>query len=243
MHNENRFVPYDATELPVNTGPWLVFAPHADDESFGMGGTLAKAAAKGIQTHLVIMTDGALGGDQENLVTIRQQEACQAADVLGMEEPVFLGYRDRQLHLSTDAVNQVTDTIRHIKPAAVFFPGCFELHPDHRTTAALVWRALQELDNEQIVPVSYEVLVQSPVNTLVDISEHLDIKKKAIAVYTSQLNENRYLEIALAMNQLRTATLRGDISHAEGFYCYKYGDISLPFGDLIRAKITPYFEL
>lgn len=242
MLNENEFVPYEDSELPVEKGPWLVFAPHADDESFGMGGTLAKAADKGIETHLVIMTDGALGGDQDDLVRIRQQEARAAAQILGMHPPVFLDNRDRQLHLSTVAQEQVKAAILSVQPAAVFFPGCFELHPDHRATAALVWQALQQIDDEAIVPVSYEVLVQSPINTLVDIGAKLDKKKKAIAKYTSQLNENRYLEIALAMNQLRTATLRGDISHAEGFFCYKYRDISRSYSAFIQQKTARYFD-
>ena len=243
MLNENQFVPYEATELPVASGPWLVFAPHADDESFGMGGTLAKAARKGIETHLVIMTDGALGGDQEKLVQVRQQEASEAAQILGMRTPVFLDNRDRHLHLSTVAQQQVKAAILEIQPTAVYFPGCFELHPDHRTTAALVWTALQEINNEEIVPVSYEILVQSPINTLVDIGAQLNIKKTAIAAYISQLNENRYLEIALAMNQLRAATLRGDISHAEGFYCYKHRDMARSYAEFAERKIARYFDL
>ncbi len=64
MISEAHIVPYETQHLPVDDGPWLVFAPHADDESFGMGGTLAKASDEAIEAELVIMTDGSLGGDQ-----------------------------------------------------------------------------------------------------------------------------------------------------------------------------------
>ncbi len=40
MIDEQQIVPYHTLPLPVAQGPWLVFAPHADDESFGMAGTL-----------------------------------------------------------------------------------------------------------------------------------------------------------------------------------------------------------
>ena len=35
---ENELVPYKISDIPE--GPWLTFAPHADDETFGMGGVL-----------------------------------------------------------------------------------------------------------------------------------------------------------------------------------------------------------
>ena len=68
-------IPFQTSELPL--GPWLVFAPHADDETFGMGGSLLKAKKYGIETHLVVLTDGAYGGNQEDLVKIR---SCLASN-------------------------------------------------------------------------------------------------------------------------------------------------------------------
>ena len=79
--DEAQIAPYTATPLPAVAGPWLVFAPHADDESFGMGGSIALAAQAGIAVHLVVLTDGALGGTQHDLVAIRKQEAQQAVQI------------------------------------------------------------------------------------------------------------------------------------------------------------------
>ena len=41
LQPEHILVPFSVSELPP--GPWLVFAPHSDDETFGMGGSLLKA--------------------------------------------------------------------------------------------------------------------------------------------------------------------------------------------------------
>lgn len=243
MLSESQIVPYETRELPVERGPWLVFAPHADDESFGMGGTLAKAAEQGIACHLVVMTDGALGGKADNLVATRKQEARAAAAVLGMHEPVFLGYSDRGLQMTEAVIERLSQIIRQVNPAAVYFPGCFELHPDHRMTAALVWCALRSIADQQIVPVSYEILVQSPVNTLVNITNHLQAKKKAMQVYASQLTENRYIDIALALNVLRALTLRGEISHAEAFNCFSPTDVKANLEEILIEKLRPIFDI
>jgi len=243
MVNENQLIPYATSELPVERGPWLVFAPHADDESFGMGGTIAKAVGYGITVHLVVMTDGSLGGESADLVEVRKAEANKAAETLGIQAPVFLGYPDRRLRLDKETVERVTGNINHVQPAAVFFPGCFELHPDHRTTALLVWQALKNCPGKQIAPVSYEVLVQSPANTLVDISPFIVQKSAAMSVYESQLSESRYVDITMSLNRLRSLTLRGDISHAEAFYCFNSGDPEADYDQVVFDNLKTYFRV
>ncbi len=242
MINENQIVPYTDVPLPVEEGPWLVFAPHADDETFGMGGTLAKATAQGIRVHLVVMTDGALGGQIENLAGIRQVEACKAAEMLGLEKPVFLNNRDRELTCNADSINQVLGEIQQVSPAAVFFPGVFELHPDHRMTALIVWQALQKMGETSIKPVSYEILVQSPVNQLVDITTYISTKKAVMELYESQLRENSYIDIAMAMNSLRSLTLGPEINYAEGFYSYDQSQLKNDLMSIMTDKIGSYLE-
>lgn len=241
MISEAHIVPYEAQHLPVDDGPWLVFAPHADDESFGMGGTLAKASDEVIEAELVIMTDGSLGGDQVDLVETRQEEAKAAAAILGINSTTFLNYSDRELKVDDKTTAAVLNEIKRVRPRAVFFPGPFELHPDHRATAQLVWGALQQCKDLEVIPVSYEILVQSPVNTLVDISKQLDKKTKAIRAYQSQINDNRYESIALAMNELRSLTLPAETSHAEGFYKFSLESLEKDLAQNIVGKITSFF--
>ena len=56
FNQEDVLIPFNTSSLP--SGPWIIVAPHADDETFGMGGTLLKAKQQGIETHLVVLTDG-----------------------------------------------------------------------------------------------------------------------------------------------------------------------------------------
>jgi len=241
MIDEQQIVPYHTLPLPVAQGPWLVFAPHADDESFGMAGTLIKANAAGIVVHLVVLTDGALGGQQHNLVNIRQQEAQAAAAMLGVASVVFLGQPDRALQVTDVVAAQIGGIIANIKPAAVFFPGVLEPHPDHRACALLVWQALRSVRQSPastpiptpiptpaptpIIAVSYEISVQSPINCLVDITQEMERKKQVIAGYVSQLGQNNYVEMVQGLNRLRTFSLSAEVVWAEGFY--KFSDAEL----------------
>jgi N-acetylglucosamine malate deacetylase 1 len=227
MKQEHELTPFHVDALPCSAGPWLVFAPHPDDESFGMGGALAKARQAGLATHLVVMTDGALGGSHQNLVSLRQAEVQQAAQLLGIGSLQFLDAPDRALRVSAGLLERVHSLITSLKPAAVFFPGLLELHPDHRSTALLVWQAVQALGASAPQAIAYEITGQSPVNCLVDITAAMPLKQQAIAAYQSQLGANNYLEIIKALNKLRTLTLAAEVSWAEGFYRYQPAELAL----------------
>ena len=225
MIDESQLVPYHSSALPHPAGPWLVFAPHADDESFGMGGTLALAAATKIPVHVVVITDGSLGGDADDLVNIRELETHDAAAILGVASVLFLKQKDRRLKSAPDLLSEVVRLMEVIKPSAVFFPGVYEAHPDHRASALIVWQALKMLSAD-VVPISYEITGQSPVNCLVDISAVIEQKKQAIAVYKSQLGQKNYLDIVLALNRLRTFTLDAKVQWAEGFYVFTAAELA-----------------
>ena len=218
MIPEHQIIPYETSGL--FPGPWLVLAPHPDDESFGMGGSLACAAATGIDTRVLILTDGALGGQQTNLIEIREAEAKAAADVLDIGQVDFLGEQDRALRPTEELVIQLGIYIRSSNAATVFFPGVLEPHPDHRAAAELAWRALAWLNDAEIQAAAYEISVQSPINRLIDISAWMDAKRQALACYASQLGENNYADIVAALNKARTFTLPPEVEYAEGFYLY-----------------------
>jgi LmbE family N-acetylglucosaminyl deacetylase len=77
------------------------FHAHPDDEAIATGGSLARAAAEGHRVVLVVATRGEHGevddgflDDGETLADRREKETETAAEILGIERVVFLGYRD-----------------------------------------------------------------------------------------------------------------------------------------------------
>lgn len=128
---------------------------HPDDESLGIGGTLAKYAGEGVETYLVTATRGERGrfGDSPEkpppdvVGRAREAELREAAKVLGVREVSFLDYLDAELDRSDviEAVGRIAGHIRRVKPHVVitFGPEGAYGHPDHiaisqLTTAAIV---------------------------------------------------------------------------------------------------------
>lgn len=241
LNPEHRLIPFETSALPG--GPWLVFAPHADDETYGMAGSLLKASEEGIQTHLVVMTDGALGGSSEGLVDIRKREVEEAAEILGIATVDNWQEPDRGLAYSDALVDRIIQKITEVGAVSVFFPGPLELHPDHRHTALLVWAALQKLSREGVASnaYSYEIGVQNPVNLFIDITRQRPLKEQAMTVYASQNDENNYEELVLSLDKGRTFTLPAAVSHAEGFYLYTAEELAASLKEVTHRIIDLYF--
>lgn len=132
----------------------LTVLAHPDDETFGMGGTLALYARQGVSVQLVCATRGEVGEIdpeyQETLhsaACLRTQELRCAADVLGIEALHFMNYRDSGMPGSPDnqhpqalvaqpleqVAREVAHLIREIRPDVVltFDPIGGYRHPDH----------------------------------------------------------------------------------------------------------------
>lgn len=116
---------------------------HPDDESLGMGGTLAKCAAEEIETYLVTATRGERGrfGDAgerpgpEIVGRVREAELAAAAKELGVRELTVLGYPDGGLDRADplEAQARVAEHIGRLRPDVVitFGPDGGYGHPDH----------------------------------------------------------------------------------------------------------------
>src|SRR5260370_39592985 len=118
----------------------LAVEPHPDDESIGMGGTLARYSAEGVRTTLVTATRSEAGQilDKDldpkeaapRLAPIREGELRNAVKILGVNELVFLGYEDsgmaglpRNLEPKTfwqadeeEAIGRLTQVVGRLRP-------------------------------------------------------------------------------------------------------------------------------
>ena len=240
---EHKLIPYETAALPA--GPWLIFAPHGDDETFGLGGCLLKAADQGIETHVVVVTDGALGSvDKEGLVARRRQEVERAGALLGLGSLRFWSEPDRGLRVDAERRSLFAAVIRELRPAAVFFPGPLEIHPDHRATGLLAWAALQSAGAGDARPaaISYEITALNPVNLLVDITAQMERKHEVMAVHVSQNSQNTYPDYVTSLNRSRSFSLPPKVIYAEGLYCYSEEQLRRPLSEVLRSIIDVYFD-
>lgn len=132
----------------------LAVLAHPDDETFGMGGTLALYARMGVDVYLVCATRGEVGEMDpkfmrgfNSIAERRESELRCAAENLGLKGVYFLNYRDSGMPGSPDnqhaqalvaqpkenVVAEVVHYIRMLKPQVVltFDPIGGYRHPDH----------------------------------------------------------------------------------------------------------------
>lgn len=146
-------------------GTLLVALAHPDDETFGTGGAMARAAEEGHRVVIVCATRGEVGeiadpslATPETLGRVREQELRAAARALGVGDVRFLGYRDSGMAGTpenahpgalvnaepAEVVGRLVREIRDVRPDVVvtFEPGGIYGHPDHVTISERVTAAV-----------------------------------------------------------------------------------------------------
>ncbi len=185
----------------------LCISAHPDDIEFLAGGTLIQFCKAGKEVHYLITTDGQRGSldpesDPKRIIEIREKEARDAADIIGVKNIVFLGYEDGFLdripHL--ELREKYIYYIRKLKPNIVmtFDPwNPYEPHSDHRKTALAAYESCYFCHYPLFHPdfnlpkhfVSEVWLFRSPnPNTWIELSKkEMRIKVKALLEHKSQM--------------------------------------------------------
>lgn len=164
--------------LPKQPVLLAIFA-HPDDESFGCGGMLARYARQGVDVHVCIVTDGAAGSyDEEmlagyaSLAERRAAELACAARTLGVTLHT-LGYRDSGMEGTPDnkhpaslyqadlddVARELVRLIREVRPDVIVThdPTGGYFHPDHIRVNHAVTRAFaRAADPEAYLPLRAE---------------------------------------------------------------------------------------
>jgi LmbE family N-acetylglucosaminyl deacetylase len=132
----------------------LAVLAHPDDETFGLGGTLALYSRRGCEVYLVCATYGEAGTVEpkylqgyDSIAKLREVELRCAAQNLGLKHVYFLGYRDSGMpgtadnhnpnaltvHSLDEVAGKVVNYIRELRPEVVltFDPVGGYRHPDH----------------------------------------------------------------------------------------------------------------
>ncbi len=119
----------------------LVVAPHPDDETLALGGTIASMAARGMAVVVVTATDGETSHPQSTVLTpdeLRTLRCAESRRALGVLADGHRGnVRNVQLHLPdgelAESHEELTQwLVRHLTPEDVCFATWeSDGHPDH----------------------------------------------------------------------------------------------------------------
>ncbi len=189
---------------------------HPDDETASAGGTFARYLADGAAVHVITATRGELGslGEGENAVTreelpmVREREQRAALELIGVNPPTYLGYRDQETVKAdfTAVVGQVREVMDEVEPDVVisFGPKGATGHSDHVTMHRAAAEAFHEYRTRVDKPTKllyvaipkeiaeqFELELDGPEvepNVAIDISAQYDLKVEALRLFKTQLD-------------------------------------------------------
>jgi LmbE family N-acetylglucosaminyl deacetylase len=136
-------------ELNLDECPGLVVVgPHPDDETLGLGATMAQLAARGIDVAVVSVTDGGAAypgssADRRRLEGTRRAEVRLAAELLGVPGPMSLGLPDGQLGAYEDELTDLLTTFLREKTPGTWCAATWrgDGHPDHEAVGRAAEKA------------------------------------------------------------------------------------------------------
>lgn len=180
----------------------LVLSAHPDDAELACAGTVRKLANEGHHVVFVECTRGELG--TRGTPELREREAQQAAEILGVSERECLEMPDGAIMHTDENILRVVSAIRAYRPHLMLIPPPFERHPDHEAVHRLAraaafksglakvitsrggteqqpWRPHRMLCFMQ----QYDFPKQHP-DLYVDVTDVFDAKMASIRAFSSQ---------------------------------------------------------
>lgn len=207
----------------------LIVSPHADDETFGVGGTIARRDKEGHEVVVAIMTGHGEGEHplwpRKNWDIVRN-EAKKAHKVLGISKTLFFELPAVLVpEQPTYKKNQIIlDVINEVGPDVLYLPFLFDLHKDHRElvySCNVAWRPVSAAGKNIKEIYMYETISETHwniqpqeagffPNTWVNIADFLERKIKALQCFESQIQKfpnTRSIEAVKALATWRGTTV------------------------------------
>jgi len=180
----------------------LVLCAHPDDETLGLGGTLALHAKKGDKVFVLIFTDGESSRNKKSKeIAEREKQSEKACKILGVKKVKFLRYPDQDLESISlvEITNKIEDVIKNWSPSIIYTHYWGDMNQDHRRLFEATKIATRPIPNSSIERVlCYETPSSTEwgknthafnPNHFVNISSTLKNKVKAIKQYKNEIKE------------------------------------------------------
>ena len=157
---------------------------HPDDVEFGCFGTLAKLSKKH-EIHIFIFSAGEIGGPRET----RIKEAKESAALIGAEVTVF-GYMNGKIPIDADSVEILKKQIDALNPEVMFAPYLEDTHQGHRAVSRIAVSSCRYVP--KILFYELPQTERFEPNYYVDVTEHFEVKAKAVRCHRSQERKPYY---------------------------------------------------
>lgn len=170
----------------------LAMSAHPDDMEFECGGTIAKFVKNGYDVYLLVLTNGQYTDANGNYFSKNclQDEASEAAKILGVKELIFFDNYSTKLTLTGELINQVDKIVDRVKPDIFISHHPFDSHQDHKTAAEVMFAVsrmgrVKNVLSGSTLPYRPNINAYRP-QFFVDITSTIEIKVDSVRAYKSQ---------------------------------------------------------
>lgn len=181
----------------------IVIAPHPDDETLGVGGTLLRRKSEGGSLAWVIVTTmSAEYGWSIEKINKREDEIRQVTKLYGFDDVYRLNFPAAHLDMipMSDLVSAMSDAFRAFQPEEVFLPHPADVHTDHRIVYDAVSGCVKWFRFPSVKRVlAYETLSETDFglgtnqpfrpSVFIDVEHFFGKKLQAMDIYASEIDE------------------------------------------------------
>ncbi|MFX1565091.1 MAG: PIG-L deacetylase family protein [Promethearchaeota archaeon] len=193
----------------------LVVAAHPDDETFGCGGTIALEANRDSEVTVCCLSG----------TPLRHQELNAACEILGAKVIALKG-KDLQLTVP-EATKALIPIIQDTQPEVIISHSADDYHPDHQAVHQAVQQATEWAGHatkfkkkawrpKRLFNMEINTLHSHP-TLLLDVSEVIELKTKAISEYRSQLKKTDEYYLMFNLQKARLRGIQAGCEYAEAF--------------------------
>ncbi|MDA7457731.1 PIG-L family deacetylase [Candidatus Pelagibacter ubique] len=208
----------------------LVIAPHLDDETIALGGTIRKLSKTKSQINVIIVGGHLPPLYKKEDYQITKNESKKALKILGVKKVYYLDIPALEFHRKyyNTLNSKINALMNDFNPTTVFIPFP-DRHIDHRTVfdCAMVNTRPNKKNHPKFV-LSYETLSETHWNApyieanftpdfFVNIDETIKDKIKALNCYQSQIKDNQSRSIQAVQALARFRGSQNGCKYAEGF--------------------------
>lgn len=181
----------------------LVIGAHPDDAEIGCGGAIAHYKKKGKRVGILDLTNG----EPTPLGTVEKRlgEAKAASEILDLDVRITLDMTNRYIENSIENRKKVSEVIRKYKPKIIITHPSDDWHPDHVACHQIVnaakFQAKLTKTNSKYLEYypkyvfyfdhSHVKDKRRRIDFLIDISDSIEDKIKALKAYKSQFIDNK----------------------------------------------------
>ena len=181
----------------------LIVVAHSDDETLGIGGTIARHINNGDEVYALSLTDGVGSRDKtiKNEIKIRTKAADEASEILGFKWLKASNFPDNAM--DSISLLEITKSIEEVKkkimPSIIYTHSSADLNIDHRlvcqaTMTAFrpevkdVWREIRTFEVASSTDYGHKSITNlfQP-NLYINITKFWDKKLNALNAYNSEM--------------------------------------------------------